>query len=100
MAMSGLDFICIDCEHAPNDRRGMDASLAMARALGLPALLPAGVDRLFELAIPITFLLAVAPGVQIDARRIDIAQRQPVAGFKPEIEHLLGSPVNGRQAEG
>lgn len=29
-------------------------------ALGLPALLPAGVDRLFELAIPITFLLAVA----------------------------------------
>jgi len=38
LAMSGLDFICIDAEHAPNDRRGMDASLAMARALGLPAL--------------------------------------------------------------
>lgn len=38
LALSGLDFICIDAEHAPNDRRGMDASLAMARALGLPAL--------------------------------------------------------------
>jgi len=29
-------------------------------AIGLPALLPAGVDRLFELAIPTTFLLVVA----------------------------------------
>jgi len=29
-------------------------------ALGLPALLPAQVDRLFELAIPVTFLLVVA----------------------------------------
>ncbi len=38
LALSGLDFICIDCEHAPNGRRGMDASLAMAKALGLPAL--------------------------------------------------------------
>lgn len=38
LAQSSLDFICLDCEHAPMDRRGMDASLAMARALGLPAL--------------------------------------------------------------
>ena len=38
LAQSGLDFICLDCEHAPIDRRGMDASLAMAKALGLPAL--------------------------------------------------------------
>ena len=38
MKLSGLDFICIDCEHAPIDRRGMDASLAMAKALELPAL--------------------------------------------------------------
>ncbi|MEM9060626.1 MAG: aldolase/citrate lyase family protein [Pseudomonadota bacterium] len=38
MKLSGLDFICIDCEHAGVDRRGMDASLAMARALDLPAL--------------------------------------------------------------
>ena len=38
LAQSGMDFICIDCEHAANDRRGMDNSLAMARAIGLPAL--------------------------------------------------------------
>ncbi|MEM9140455.1 MAG: aldolase/citrate lyase family protein, partial [Pseudomonadota bacterium] len=38
LALAGLDFICIDCEHAANDRRGMDASLAMCRALGFPAL--------------------------------------------------------------
>ncbi|MEM7057726.1 MAG: aldolase/citrate lyase family protein [Pseudomonadota bacterium] len=38
LAQSGMDFICIDCEHAANDRRGMDASLAMAKAIGLPAL--------------------------------------------------------------
>lgn len=38
LAQSGLDFLCLDCEHAPMDRRGMDASLAMARALGLPTL--------------------------------------------------------------
>ena len=38
LAQSGMDFICIDCEHAAVDRRGMDNSLAMARAIGLPAL--------------------------------------------------------------
>lgn len=38
MKLSGLDFVCVDCEHAPNDRRGMDAALAICRALDLPAL--------------------------------------------------------------
>jgi 2-keto-3-deoxy-L-rhamnonate aldolase RhmA len=38
LAMSGLDFICLDAEHAPFDRAGMDACLAMARALKLPCL--------------------------------------------------------------
>lgn len=38
LKLSGLDFVCIDCEHAGIDRRGMDASLAMAKALDLPAL--------------------------------------------------------------
>lgn len=38
MALSGLDFICLDAEHAPFDRARMDACLAVARALGLPAL--------------------------------------------------------------
>ncbi|MEM9147348.1 MAG: aldolase/citrate lyase family protein [Pseudomonadota bacterium] len=38
LALSGLDFVCLDAEHSAFDRARMDASLAMARALGLPAL--------------------------------------------------------------
>lgn len=38
LALSGIDFICIDAEHAPFGRRETDACLAMARAVDLPAL--------------------------------------------------------------
>lgn len=38
MAMSGLDFICLDGEHSAFDRRSMDACLAVGRALNLPCL--------------------------------------------------------------
>lgn len=38
LALAGLDFICLDAEHAPFGRRELDECLAMARALGLPAL--------------------------------------------------------------
>jgi 2-keto-3-deoxy-L-rhamnonate aldolase RhmA len=38
LAHSGLDFICLDAEHAPFDRAGMDACMAVARALDLPVL--------------------------------------------------------------
>ena len=38
LAKSGLDFICLDAEHAPFDRARLDACLAIARALNLPAL--------------------------------------------------------------
>jgi len=38
LAQSGLDFLCLDAEHAPFDRAGMDACLAMARALNFPCL--------------------------------------------------------------
>lgn len=38
LAQSGMDFLCLDCEHAPMDRRGMDACLAVGRALGMPML--------------------------------------------------------------
>lgn len=37
-AMSGMDFIALDAEHAPFDRGTADACLGMARALNLPAL--------------------------------------------------------------
>ncbi len=42
LAMSGLDFVCLDAEHAPFDRARMDACLAVARALGFPALVRVG----------------------------------------------------------
>jgi len=37
LAMSGMDFMCLDAEHGAIDRRSMDAPLAIARALGFPA---------------------------------------------------------------
>ncbi|MDJ0827005.1 MAG: aldolase/citrate lyase family protein [Rhodobacter sp.] len=42
LALSGLDFVCLDAEHAPFDRGRMDACLAMARALDFPALVRVG----------------------------------------------------------
>ncbi len=33
---TGLDFLCLDAEHAPFDRARMDACLALARALDFP----------------------------------------------------------------
>jgi 2-keto-3-deoxy-L-rhamnonate aldolase RhmA len=38
LAGAGLDFVCLDAEHGPFDRMRTDACLALARALGLPAL--------------------------------------------------------------
>lgn len=39
LAHAGLDFLCLDAEHAPFDRAATDACLAVARALGLPVLI-------------------------------------------------------------
>jgi len=38
LAMSGLDYACLDAEHAPFDRMRMDACLAVGRALDFPLL--------------------------------------------------------------
>lgn len=42
LAMSGLDFVCLDAEHSPFDRARMDACLAVARALDFPVLVRVG----------------------------------------------------------
>ena len=42
LALSDLDFVCIDAEHAAFDRRSMDACLALARALDFPAIVRVG----------------------------------------------------------
>lgn len=38
LALSGLDYIVLDAEHAPLDRATLDRQLAVAHALSLPAL--------------------------------------------------------------
>ncbi|MEL7462969.1 MAG: aldolase/citrate lyase family protein [Pseudomonadota bacterium] len=38
LATTGLDFICFDAEHSPFDRGRLDGCMAVARALGVPAL--------------------------------------------------------------
>lgn len=38
LALAGLDVVCLDAEHAPFDRARLDACLALARALDLPAI--------------------------------------------------------------
>lgn len=38
LSRSGIDFVCLDGEHAPFDRARLDACLAVARAIGFPAL--------------------------------------------------------------
>lgn len=38
LAMSGLDYACLDAEHAPFDRMRLDACLAVGRALDFPLL--------------------------------------------------------------
>lgn len=76
LAMSGLDFICIDCEHAPNDRRGMDASLAMAKALGLPALVrvPEGTPAQILMALDSGAVGVVVPHVDSQQKAEAVAR--------------------------
>ena len=42
MAQSGLDFVCLDAEHAPFDRAAIDACMAVSRALDYPVLVRVG----------------------------------------------------------
>ncbi|MBS0126575.1 HpcH/HpaI aldolase family protein [Thetidibacter halocola] len=42
LALSDLDFVCLDTEHAPVDRAGMDACLALARAMDFPVVVRVG----------------------------------------------------------
>ncbi|MEM7490729.1 MAG: aldolase/citrate lyase family protein [Pseudomonadota bacterium] len=42
LMMSGLDFVCLDAEHAPFDRAALDACLAVARARDFPVLVRIG----------------------------------------------------------
>ena len=70
LAKSGLDFICLDGEHAPFDRGRMDACLAIARALDFPVLVRVGS------ASPENILQALDSGaVGIVAPHIDTVEK-------------------------
>ncbi len=42
LILAGLDFVCLDAEHAPFDRTALDACLAVARARDFPVLVRIG----------------------------------------------------------
>jgi 2-keto-3-deoxy-L-rhamnonate aldolase RhmA len=76
LAMSGLDFICIDGEHPPQDRRATDACLSIARALGMPALVrvPEGTPAQILTALDSGAVGVVVPHV-FNVERATIAAR-------------------------
>ncbi|MGF1649397.1 MAG: HpcH/HpaI aldolase/citrate lyase family protein [Hyphomicrobiaceae bacterium] len=76
LALSGLDFVCLDGEHSPFDRRGMDASLALAMAKGLPALVrvPAGTQEQLLMALDSGAVGVVVPHVDTAEKARNIAK--------------------------
>ena len=74
LALAGLDFICLDGEHAPIDRRDMDACVAMGRALDLPILVrvPEGSRTEILKALDVGATGIVVPHVETAARAQEI----------------------------
>jgi 2-keto-3-deoxy-L-rhamnonate aldolase RhmA len=76
LAKSRLDFLCLDSEHAPFDRARMDACLAMARALDIPALVRvgAGEPHLILQALDAGAVGIVCPHVDSAAKAATLAR--------------------------
>ena len=76
LALAGLDFICLDGEHAPIDRRDMDACVAMGRALDLPILVrvPEGSRTEILKALDVGATGIVVPHVETVARAQEISR--------------------------
>ena len=76
LALAGLDFICLDGEHAPIDRRDMDACVAMGRALDLPILVrvPEGSRTEILKALDVGATGIVAPHVETVAHAQEISR--------------------------
>ena len=76
LAKSGLDFACLDAEHAPFDHGRMDACLAMTRALGWPALVrvPTGSPMEILKALDNGALGVVVPHVNTVEKAKEIAR--------------------------
>lgn len=65
LILSGLDFVCIDCEHAPFDRQTLNACLALARAADFPVLIrvPSGTAENIGAALDLGAVGIVVPHV-------------------------------------
>lgn len=63
LSRTGLDFICLDAEHAPFDRARMDACMAVGRALDFPLLVrvPSGSDENLLMALDAGAVGVVVP---------------------------------------
>jgi len=65
LILAGLDFVCIDLEHAPFDRQTLNACLAVARAADFPVLIrvPSGSAENIGAALDIGAVGVVVPHV-------------------------------------
>lgn len=65
LMLSGLDFICLDGEHAPFDRQTLNACLAVARAADFPVLIrvPSGSPENIGAALDLGAVGVVVPHV-------------------------------------
>ena len=63
LSRTGLDFICLDAEHAPFDRARLDACLAVGRALDFPLMVrvPSGSDENLLMALDAGAVGVVVP---------------------------------------
>jgi 2-keto-3-deoxy-L-rhamnonate aldolase RhmA len=76
LATSGLDFICLDAEHAPFDRARMDACLAVGRAMDFPILVrvPDGTASELLKVLDSGAVGVVVPHVATPKKAADIAK--------------------------
>jgi 2-keto-3-deoxy-L-rhamnonate aldolase RhmA len=90
LAVSGLDFLCLDAEHAAFDRARTDACLAVAHALGLPVLVrvPWGRPEHIQSALDAGATGIVVPHVTDPATAASIAR---AARYGPGGRGFAGS---------
>ncbi|MDJ0821874.1 MAG: aldolase/citrate lyase family protein [Paracoccaceae bacterium] len=76
LAQAGLDFLCLDAEHAPFDRGAMDACMAVGRALDLPMLVRVGDGSAREIlqALDLGAVGVVVPHVDSAEKAAEVAR--------------------------
>ena len=76
LAMAGLDWVCLDGEHSPIDRRSMDAPIAIGRALGLPVVVRVPVaspDAILQ-ALDCGAVGVLVPHINTVEKAVDVAR--------------------------